>query len=68
MHQKLIQMLKSWDPQPSVVIPDSSVVQKQNENPAPYRLSMFQLVLGKQLDKLETELIHCLNIIAFVYR
>jgi hypothetical protein len=29
---------------------------------------MFQLVLRKQLDKLEMELIHCLNIIAFVYR
>jgi len=34
----------------------------------PYRLSMFQLVLRKQLDKLEMELIRCLNTIAFVYR
>jgi hypothetical protein len=34
----------------------------------PDRLPMFQLVLRKQFDKLEKELIHCLNTVAFVYR
>ena len=29
---------------------------------------MFQLVSRKQFDKLEKELIHCLNTIVFVYR
>jgi hypothetical protein len=32
----------------------------------PHRLAMLQLVLRKQFDKLEKELIHCLNIIVFV--
>ena len=34
----------------------------------PYRLPMFQLVLRKQFDKLEKELVHYLSTIAFVYR
>ena len=34
----------------------------------PDRLPMFQLELREQFDKLEKELIHCLNTIAFVYR
>jgi hypothetical protein len=29
---------------------------------------MFKLVLRKQFDKMEKELVHCLNTIVFVYR
>jgi hypothetical protein len=39
-----------------------------NYGGSPDRLPIFQLVLRKEFDKLEKELIHCLSTIVFAYR